>query len=397
MTSSYMPLYDIDAGNHTAKGRSLWGTPPPDMSSESHALPVSPSNNPHFTGIDCLRALGCMAVTTYHLIVEFHKVAGSGFWIFNLLGEKGSGFQGFLVFFIISGYIMPNSFRGERIPTLKRFGISRFFRIYPSFLIVLILGSLAKYGTLNDSRFLYGLTLFPSALGVGVVFGQFWALEVTVFSYVLVSMLFLLFGKLRMRVLFPMYVFFLYLSFSGGKLPRTGKTWQEVPLFLSLFFFGACLREVMKFRPSRLRFSYRSIGIGFVSGLIILLPIYNIVIGISLGEEERVRQFCFYGLWIIVFLFGAILTPLKSVFLARLGRSSYSTYIWHMVLVDGVIISIKSGATGFLAGWPLPYYVVVMLIISLAFGHFAYRWVEQPIGRLGKAIAARSISGELGH
>jgi len=362
------------------------------MSSQSHILPVSTPNNLHFMGIDCLRALGCIAVTAYHIIWAFNKVAGSGFWVYDLLGKDGAGFQGFLVFFIISGYIIPNSLKGERVPMLKRFGVSRFLRLYPSFLLVLILGSLAQYGTLNDSRFLYGLTLFPSVFDVEVVFGHFWALEVIVLSYALVSMLFLLFGKLYMRVLFPVYVFFLSLSFSGGGLPSYGKTWHNFPLFLSLFFFGACLREVMKFKSSRLYFSYRSIGIGLISGLIILLPVYNIVIGLSLGEDERVRQFCHYGVWIIVFLFGAILAPLKSIFLARLGRSSYSTYLWHIFIIDRVMASINSGIADFLVGWPLPYYVVGMLIISLACGELAYQWIEQPIGRFGKKIATSSTS-----
>jgi len=362
------------------------------MSSPSYASPASPSNNPHFTGIDCLRALGCIAVTAYHIIWGFNKVAGSGFWVYDLLGKGGAGFQGFLVFFIISGYIIPNSLKGERVPMLKRFFGARFFRLYPSFLLVLILGSLGKYGTLRDSRFLYGLTLFPGAFGMEVVVGPFWALEVTAFSYVLVSVLFLLFGKLCMRVLFPMYIAFLCLSFIGGRLPSSGKTWERVPLFLSLFFFGACLREVMKFKFTYLRFSYRSLGVGFIAGLILLLPIYNIVIGLSLGEEERVRQYCYYGVWIFVFIFGAILTPLKCTPLARLGRSSYSTYLWHMLLIDGVMVCLNSGRAGFLAGWSLPCYVLVMLTISLAFGEFTSRWIEQPIGRLGKKIVVATTS-----
>jgi len=361
------------------------------MSSQPYTLPSSTPSNPHFTGIDCLRALGCIAVTAYHIIWVFNKVAGSGFWVYNLLGE-GYGFQGFLVFFIISGYIIPNSLKGERVPMLRRFGTSRFFRLYPSFFLVLILGSLIKYGTLIDGRFLYGLTLFPSVFSVEMVFGHFWALEVIVLSYALTSMLFLIFGKPRMRVILPIYITFLYLSFSGDGLPIYSKTWGNFPLFLSLFFFGACLREVMKFKSSRLRFSYRAIGIGLISGLIILLPIYNIITGLSLGEDERVRQFCHYGVWIIAFLFGAILTPLKSVFLAILGRSSYSTYLWHIFIIDRVTASINSGIADFFVGWPLPCYVVVMLIVSLAFGHFVYQWIEQPIGSLGKKIASSSTS-----
>jgi len=155
-----------------------------------------------FIEIDTLRAVGCLLVLVYHAIWQSNKIAGSGFWLYEILGPEGRGFGGFLLLFIISGYIIPGSLRGRRIDGLIRFGITRFFRLYPSFWIVLILGALAKYSTLFDKRFLLGITMVPNMVGVEVVLGHLWTLELTLIFYTLIAFLFLVFGELGLGVLF---------------------------------------------------------------------------------------------------------------------------------------------------------------------------------------------------
>ncbi|WP_082780699.1 acyltransferase family protein [Cephaloticoccus primus] len=352
-----------------------------------------PPKKLRFAEIDSLRAFGCVAVVVYHIIWQFNKVAGGGFWLYNLLGEEGNGFEGFLVFFIISGYVIPGSLRGERFLAVRRFAISRFFRLYPSFWFVLILGSLGKYRTLWDGRFWWGLTMLPSLAKVDIVLGHFWALEVTVISYVVLALLFLIFGKLRLRIVFPAYLISLALSFSRLALPSARGLWGRLPVFLSLLFFGACVREIMrldfprsKVRGQRCNWS-RCIGVGGVAAGMVVISLYHIWLGKAFGDEGKVRQFLFLLLWVIVFLFWAVLAPVRLSLMRVVGRASYSTYLWHMVIIHTVVIGIKSGLFNILAGWPLPLYVAVFLPVCLVFGAFAYRWVEQPIGELGKRIA----------
>jgi len=366
----------------------------PKLSSGTQPISVVSVPKSRFSEIDSLRAVACLAVTVYHVIWQFNKVAGSGVWLYDFLGEGGNGFEGFLVFFMISGYVIPGSLRGERVEAMKCFAFARFFRLYPSFWIVLVIGSLGKYTTLWNARFLWGLTMMPSLAGVEVVLGHFWALEVTAILYIFISSLYLVFGNLRLKVIFPLYLVCLTLSFSRVAVPAGRGFWGRLPLFLSLFFFGACAREVIRL-DARHKVSARKtklprcVGIGIVTGVMLIVPLYRMYLAISLGDGSLLRQFLFLFVWIFLFLFWVILLPVKMPFLKGLGKASYSIYLWHMIIIHAVIVSIQHGYAEVLRGWSLPVYVAVFLPICLVCGSLAYRWVEEPIGRLGKRIASR--------
>jgi len=360
----------------------------------SSSPPVSVAK-PYFFEIDSLRALGCIAVTVYHAIWKFNEVAGSGLWLYRLLGERGDGFQGFLVFFIISGYVIPESLRGDRVEAVRRFAISRFFRLYPSSWLVLILGALVNYGTLCDTRFWWGLTMVPSLVGVDLVLGHFWALEVTMIFCGIVALLYLFFGRFRFRVLFPLYL--LSLAFSFCKFARLVSIgiWPKLPLLLSLLFFGACLRKVVQVEEGKKpgthsRFSLSScLYLGGISGLMGSVPLYNMYLGFSLGDLGLFREFFFLFFWVIVFLFWVVLFSVKLSFLRGIGRASYSIYIWHMLMLQVIIMGIKSGTISMFSGWPFPVYVLVFLGLSLLVGGLSYRWIDQPLARIGRQIANR--------
>jgi len=55
----------------------------------------------------------------------------------STLFREGWGGLGVLLFFAISGYVIPNSLRGTRVRGLKRFVIHRFFRLWPTFWLCL--------------------------------------------------------------------------------------------------------------------------------------------------------------------------------------------------------------------------------------------------------------------
>jgi len=369
---------------------SILMTPKP-LSVPCSLTPI-PVAKPHFPEIDQLRAIGCIMVTVYHAIWKFKDVAGGGLWLYDLLGQRDDGFQGFLIFFIISGYVIPESLRGERIRAVKRFAISRFFRLYPSFLLVIILGSLIKYKTLYDKRFWWGLTMQPSLAGVERVFGHFWALEVTTIFYVTIALIYLLFGRVRLRAIFPIYLFSLLLALSRSAVLVTSGMLPKLPILLSLLFFGACLRKVVRPREaSRVerhqRFSRSSlVQIGAISGLMAVVPLYKIYPGITLDDSGLFREFSFMFLWLIAFLAFIILPLRRPSFLETTGKASYSIYIWHMPILHVVILSIKSGILNSFSGLPLPVYVLTYSGLCLAFGGLAYRYIEQPIVRIGKRI-----------
>ncbi|MFI0446280.1 acyltransferase family protein [Actinomadura sp. 6N118] len=80
--------------------------------------------------LDALRGLAALTVAFHHgtarFMPSFHK---------DVLAWFDPGLAGVLVFFLVSGYIIPASL--ERTGSLRRFWISRAFRIYPLLLVAL--------------------------------------------------------------------------------------------------------------------------------------------------------------------------------------------------------------------------------------------------------------------
>ncbi|WP_285702541.1 acyltransferase [Microtetraspora sp. NBRC 16547] len=93
----------------------------------SLVVPQAVSNR--MAWLDALRGLGAMAVVAEHML-PWLLPALRPYW-FNL------GMYGVLVFFLVSGYIIPASL--ERRGDVRAFWISRLFRLYPLYLLVIAL------------------------------------------------------------------------------------------------------------------------------------------------------------------------------------------------------------------------------------------------------------------
>src|SRR4051794_2081867 len=76
--------------------------------------------------LDAIRGVGASAVLLEHLLYRF--LPGLRPYWFNL------GMYGVLVFFLVSGYIIPASL--EHRGDVRAFWIGRFFRLYPLYLLV---------------------------------------------------------------------------------------------------------------------------------------------------------------------------------------------------------------------------------------------------------------------
>ncbi|WP_436761149.1 acyltransferase family protein [Streptosporangium sp. V21-05] len=85
-----------------------------------------PTSGARLAWLDALRGIGAVAVLLEHLLPWFMP-ALRPYW-FNL------GMYGVLVFFLVSGYIIPVSL--ERRGDVRAFWISRLFRLYPIYLLV---------------------------------------------------------------------------------------------------------------------------------------------------------------------------------------------------------------------------------------------------------------------
>jgi peptidoglycan/LPS O-acetylase OafA/YrhL len=154
-------------------------------------------------GLDLLRLCAVTAVIFYHY----------GFWGPALHGVPQAaipalapfaqyGFLGVPVFFIISGFVIAYSAEGR---TAIGFGIARFARIYPTFVLCLTLttASIAVFGGSNFSvttvQWLANLAIWAPALGQPYMDDAYWSLVIEVIFYAWFG-LFLAAGLLPKRV-----------------------------------------------------------------------------------------------------------------------------------------------------------------------------------------------------
>ena len=102
--------------------------------------------------IDTQRGIAALLVIWLHASEVFVQLpkAPSGGWLFDLAWAVDTGRIGVVLFFAISGFVIPSSLAAKDGETtthaLKVFLIRRFFRLYPAYWVsVLASGLLALY------------------------------------------------------------------------------------------------------------------------------------------------------------------------------------------------------------------------------------------------------------
>ncbi|WP_246649531.1 acyltransferase family protein [Nonomuraea coxensis] len=141
--------------------------------------------------LDALRGIGATAVVAEHLLPWF--LPGLRPYWFSL------GVYGILVFFLVSGYIIPTSL--ERHGDVRAFWISRFFRLYPLYLAVTALVLALSWWVpvraevpRDGSAVAAHATMLLDVVSVGGVADTMWTLSYEMVFYLVVTALFLVGG-----------------------------------------------------------------------------------------------------------------------------------------------------------------------------------------------------------
>jgi len=309
------------------------------------------------------------------------------------------GRLGVLMFFAISGFVIPSSLRGMRWEGFKIFAIRRFWRLYPPFWVVLTLSIACfpeHYGQLGWTRLTWDVVMLPS-LARPEAWTHFWTLEVELIFYVLVAGLFLSFGRIGGWV-----TFFAYILIGGLAAPYFliyPIFWNSLYPHLAVMFWGAACREILNTDISRfplLNFNGkgRAVLIGLVTGPLISGGSILVYKGITMGPEwgASLREL---GITLIVailgFLFWVVVTrPVQVGWLSIAGRWTYSTYLLHTIVLWGAV-NLTRFFGGMWLGKPMPVYAAAVLVPCFAVGAVAYRWIEQPSDKMGKRLVAKSV------
>lgn len=359
----------------------------------SEAAPGPASRLRH---IDALRAIAALLVVWLHVSETYVQLDASGrvggYWLYDIAKSIDAGRIGVVVFFLISGFVIPFSIRPDRTAPVGTFLIKRAFRIYPAYWLSVPLGALTTFWIWGErfsgSDFLINLTLLQDVFGVHDAEGLYWTLLVELVFYVLCVALLLSNSLFNMRRVCALAITFGF-GYSLAMLTR----WAGAPLMnstaafwllnLSIMLCGTLYRGCVVDGAASSDPWLRASVYGLLFYYIVILP-SGAVWAIGFDRNAPVA----YALGLLLFIVGTSGLRITTRLTDWLGRISYSIYLFHPVVFMAILWWLLRKPTG--SWWRaqhLGVYLIVNAGLTIALAALVYRFVEKPCIRRGHRYA----------
>ncbi|WP_242902722.1 acyltransferase family protein [Actinomadura terrae] len=387
--------------------------------------------------MDALRGWAALTVALHH--ASYVYVPDVQKWMAE---HFDPGRYGVLVFFLVSGYIVPASL--ERRGSVRGFWIGRFFRIYPMLALCCLAAVLPfLFGVLGlraglerydpVTAVLAHLTMLQDLLAVPNAINVLWTLTYEMAFYLLIVALFVVGGHRRSAPVASGFALAALLV--GGLIPSTllSRTAGVGPLVIAITLglviaisaavsdrpglrvfggvLGGLLALALVAANSRVyawegltypaimftgtafyRAEHRQIG-RRAAALAIAVVLTGVIaagtVHAGTAAQARQNQLTWTLPIVLAFVtfFGAWLLRRRGFprWALTLGAASYSVYLLHPILlmVDTQFI----GATGHQNELGLAAFVAVLVTASWA----CHRWIELPAQRLGRHLTRRLL------
>jgi peptidoglycan/LPS O-acetylase OafA/YrhL len=354
----------------------------------------------YIPALDHLRFLAASLVVLFHTAMTARNSGRpADLFPITLIDQ---GHTGVALFMVISGFIMTTMFAERELDPLK-FYMNRFLRIYPLMILVVTFG----YFSTPDPRptFVgvdYLMSLLPISnlyrLNYGAFGGHLWTIAVELQFYLLLPLLLKFRDRYGSR---RFYACVLGLAFALGVaqyiVNGTTHTFSYFTIFgsIDLFIGGMIAAELyLVMQERKLRFSLwwsavALIAIGAIIAWLFSVPSFFQVDFHNVAPDHISRsnkwifwpllQAIMWGSFLLVYLRSASEIPGAAI-VASFGKWSYSTYIWHILVIE--ILKNK-----FL--WMTPYAlgVFVILPVTLVVSFASYNLIELPFLGLRSAYA----------
>lgn len=291
--------------------------------------------------IDALRGLAALGVVVQHSA----ELAGLGFGSFNF------GRFGIQLFFLLSGFVIPFSFAGSE--PVKRFLISRFFRLYPAFWASLLAATLVSF--VPPAEFAANATMAPILFGQPLAVGAYWTLFFELCFYALCILLFM--GGMQTRYIGALAVVFLAWFPAPGGLSNIS--------FIGLMLTGTLLRRATMEGDERAKL--------WAVGAIAVL-----VGGAGFTMDAHPVNSLSAIAALTVFML-AVKFEVRSLIFEWLGKVSYSLYLFQGV----VLLALPK--------MPAPIYITIAIGLSIGIAAVSYRFIEAPANAFGRQFARRPV------
>ncbi len=378
--------------------------------------PTPPRSEEHITFLDYFRGLAILLVFADHCVAGSFAFGPTPFqWngivrdfdtpLSNFLIWPGTlGWLGVPIFFVISGFCIHLSHERSARKDFTTFFIRRFFRIYPAYLVALLVFAFLfpwSWLCFKQDFSLATMQLWTHLLlvhnffinSVGAINGSFWSIAIEVQLYVLYPVLFFLSARLGWRRV-------IWLTCAIEMALRAYRA----------FYFAIPMTDWLIFWDSLpLNYWYTwSIGAALAEAYVKKQPLPFNNAPLFFWPSLTFLVYCFKPFTVFIFPFVALSTArFIAHFLQRrqdpsppsrpvswlleqvrfAGIISYSAYLLHTPLVNRVYGIVHALLPHY------PFAPAVLFIISLAFwaiiaplSYLFYRLVELPSIAFGKEI-----------
>lgn len=348
--------------------------------------------------IDSLRAIAALLVLWLHVGDSFVHLGGAlplrGAWLQGFASSIDLGRVGVVVFFLISGFVIPFSMHPAQPTPVRTFLIKRFFRIFPAYWLSIPFGALTgwwlwghEFGAVD---FLVNLTLLQDLFGLRSAEGLYWTLLVELVFYGLCVTLLL--TKCLDK---PRRLLALALLLGGVHTLAMIARWYGTPIMastaafwflnLSIMLCGTLYRQLV-FAPTPARDRLACIGtIALLGYYLVVLPSAAVW---AIGFERN--ALVAYALGLLIFIVGTRWVRIQTRLTDWLGAISYSIYLFHPVVFMSLLWLLSRQPVG--SWWRsqhLGIYLAVNIVLTVAIAAAVYRCIEQPGIRLGRRLARR--------
>ncbi|MET0248158.1 MAG: acyltransferase [Sphingobium sp.] len=341
--------------------------------------------------LDALRGIAALMVLVQH---GGQQIIGSGalpasldaFMALLLADLLNLGRFGVALFFLISGFVIPFSFSGQR--PIRRFALGRLFRLYPAYWLslgfALIILWLTGRPTPGVGTALLNMTMMQSFLGGVDIVHVYWTLALELLFYAACASLFRL-GLLGHAPLIAALVVLGSLAavglatltqMTGHRLPA------NIPFNLALMFLGTLLRLAWMKRDAR------AIGLApiILPFVVAVTPLIQ-CLAYWHGTQPYVGPLSFSTAYLLAL--ALFVATLRSDW--RFGRSwlwlgaiSYALYLFH-----GPWLWALAALLGPLTPATLLPFLAGFLALSVGSAALVHHCVERPCLFWGKRMTER--------
>ena len=360
--------------------------------------PVEKGANPMHTRlgfIDSLRGIAVLSVLIQHLLeqIVLTQTTGSYYWGFQAVAGYYFNFGrfGVVLFFFVSGFVIPNSFPSSSTP-IRDFVTSRFFRLYPAYWLSILLAVLifpwTEARTAPLSQIVGNLTMFQMFFNVTNIRTAYWTLAIELIFYISCVLLFAA-GFLQRRmtavgiVLVVAVLCTVASAFIGNRMVLR---LMEVALNLTAMFLGKVLRDTVIER----RLSWWQAVPCLIAYLAFALSVTLRLYG-STPYDEKTFFFgysmasSYVGAALVFVAVCAVCDRVHWPVSAFVGRISYSIYLMHAYVLTLIVYFFGAGAT------PLQWlaFSVAVTGLSIVVSWLTFEAIEKPMVAFGHKFRSR--------